>query len=68
MNNPKWNAEGYSDLTAYYGMKGVLREEAETDKQVSELIKVLKFVVKSCGFEITGRISLKDKKSGRIYK
>ena len=50
MRNPKYNAEGYSDPTAYLGTKEVIREESETDKRAYDLVKVLKFIIRSCGF------------------
>ena len=68
MRNPKLNAEGYADPTAYAGMKEVVRMETETEKRVSELVKVLKFIIRSSGFELTERIHLKDTKTGREYR
>lgn len=68
MRNPKYNAEGYADPTAYLGTKEVIREESETDKRAYDLVKVLKFIIRSCGFELIERIQLRDTKSGREYK
>ena len=68
MRNPKYNSEGYADPTAYKGMKEVVKMENETERRVSELVKVLKFIIRSAGFELSGRIHLKDTKTGREYK
>lgn len=68
MRNPKYNAEGYADPTAYLGTKEVIREESETDKRAYDLVKVLKFIIRSCGFELIERIQLRDTKSRREYK
>ena len=68
MNNPYYNSEGYADPTAYAGTKNIIREEAETERRASELIKVLKFVIRSCGFELVERIEIRDMKSGRVFK
>lgn len=68
MGDPRKNFEGYADPTAYYGTKKIVKEEEELDKKVSELVKVLKFIIRSCGFELVDRIQLKDIKSGRVYK
>lgn len=68
MRNPKLNAEGYADPTAYAGMREVIKEENEADKRAYDLVKVLKFIIRSCGFELIERIQLKDTKSGREYK
>lgn len=45
-----------------------ITEESETDKRAYDLVKVLKFIIRSCGFELTERIQLKDTKTGREYK
>lgn len=68
IRNPKRNAEGYPDPTAYLGTKEVIREENETDKRAYDLIKVLKFIIRSCGFELMERIQIRDTKTGREYR
>lgn len=68
MNNPKYNSEGYADPTAYYGTKEITREESETEKRAYDLIKVLKFIIRSCGFELIERVKIKDTKTGREFK
>lgn len=68
MNNPYYNSEGYADPTAYAGTKNIIREENETERRASELIKILKFIIRSCGFELAERVQLRDTKSGREYK
>ena len=45
--NPKCNAEGYNDPTAFYGTQKIVREESETERRANELIKVLKFIIRS---------------------
>lgn len=62
------NVEGYADPTASIAVGQVSREESEADKRACDLIRVLKFIIRSCGFELTERIQLKDTKSGREYK
>lgn len=68
MNNPKYNSEGYADPTAYYGTKEIIREENETEKRAHDLIKVLKFIIRSCGFELIERVKIKDTKTGREFR
>ena len=68
MNNPKYSSEGYADPTAYYGTKEIIREESETEKRAYDLIKVLKFIIRSCGFELIERVKIKDTKTGREFK
>ena len=68
MNNPKYNSEGYADPTAYYGTKEIIREESEAEKRAYDLIKVLKFIIRSCGFELIERVKIKDTKTGRGFR
>lgn len=66
--DPRKNAEGYADPTAYYGTKEIIREESETERRVNELIKVLKFIIRMSGCELISRIQIRDVKSGREFK
>lgn len=68
MNNPKYNNEGYADPTAYYGTKDIIKEEAETEKRAYDLIKVLKFIIRSCDFELIERVKIKDTKTGKEFR
>ena len=67
-NNPKRNGEGYYDPTAYEGVKSIVREENALDGRVNDLVKVLKFIICNCGFELVSRIEIKDVKTGRVFK
>ncbi len=68
MSKAMYNSEGYADPTAYEGMKGIIREEAEAERRVHDLVKVLKYIINAAGFELSERVQLKDKKTGREYK
>lgn len=65
---PFQNAEGYSDPTAYEGLKPIIKEETELENKVNFIIRVIKFILNECGFDILNRIELKDRKSGRVFK
>ena len=68
-DNPYFNSEGYADPTAYAAMRTIQREEnAVLDSKVNFLIKVIKFIATEAGFDITNRIELRDRKTGREYK
>lgn len=67
-SNPYYNSEGYADPTAFYGTKQIVKEETETERKASELIKVLKFIIRSSGFELVERIKIKDTKTGREFR
>lgn len=62
------NTEGYSDPTATNAIGQVSREENESDKRANDLIKMLKFIIRSCGFKLIERIQIKEVKTGRCYK
>lgn len=66
--NPYYNSEGYPDHTAYYGTNNIIREETETERRASELIKIMKFIIRLAGFELIERIAIKDSKSGREFR
>lgn len=58
------NKEGYTDLTA---SKAIKKADAYPEK-VTKTISLLKCIADWSGFEITNRIWLKDKDSGREYR
>ena len=66
--NPKRNSEGYYDPTAYEGVKSIVREENVLEGRVSDLVRVLKFIIRNCGFALVSRIEIKDIKTGRVFK
>ena len=68
-NNPYFNSEGYADPTAFAAISSVTREEnAELDSRVNFLIKVIKFIADGAGFDITNRIEIRDRKTGKEFK
>ena len=62
--NPKRNASGCKDPTAYEAIKHVSKEE----QRFNELLKCLKFIVRSSGFDVVGRIVLVDRSTGREWR
>ena len=62
------NSEGYLDPTASAAISQVSREKSEAEKRVHDLVKVLKYIINAAGFELSERVQLKDKKTGREYK
>lgn len=68
MNKPWQNHEGYSDPTAYEGLKPVIREDVEREKRLNTLIFVLKYIIRLAGFELLNRIELKDRQTGKEYR
>lgn len=66
------NQEGYRDPTAGAAYSAIRREkrqqEADRLAAVSTLITVIKGAAALAGFEVVGRITLKDKVTGKEYR
>lgn len=63
------NCEGYSDPTAGLAMAAMEREEMQKlINKNHKLILVIRDMVELAGFEIIGRITLKHKRSGKVFK
>ena len=62
------NCEGYADVTAGEAMSTVIKEEHDIEKLNHKLIHTFRFLVDLAGFEIIGRVTLRHKKSGRIFR
>ena len=63
------NDEGYSDPTAETAIGHVMNEQKKrrSDQEI-KTIKTLQNVAHLAGFDIVGRIELREHKSGRIYR
>ena len=66
-NDYRKNASGYYDPTAYAAITHVDNEAAKTDVRFYKLLHTIFHVCELAGFVVEGRITLKDKKTGRIY-
>lgn len=64
----KRNAEHYPDPTAYKAMKNIIVAEREVKKKSDNLISAMKLLADVAGFEITGRICLRHKESGKEFR
>lgn len=64
MDEIKRNGSGYIDPTPYEAIKKISKEE----KRVSKVIKTLQSVAHLAGFGIEGRIVLRDKQTGEIWR
>lgn len=66
------NQEGYSDPTPGAALSNILREERQRDAEslatISRLIPVMKQTAELAGFEVVGRITLRDKGTGKEFK
>lgn len=67
------NAEGYRDPTPGEAMSNIHREQrqqetAERLAVISKLIPILKQTAELAGFEVVGRVTLRDKETGKEYR
>lgn len=62
------NCEGYSDPTAGVAIGSAKKDEQDIDKLNHKVMQSFRLLVDLAGFEIVGRITLRHKKSGRIFK
>jgi hypothetical protein len=64
----KYNQSGCADPTAYEAISNIIKEEKELVKKVHNLINVLKLIIDWAGFELIGRIEIRDKKTKREFR
>ena len=66
------NAEGYPDPTAGMAWRNIRKEENRKEMEkaavISSLVLIIKQTAELAGFEIVGRIALKDKRTGKEYR
>ena len=58
------NPSGAADPTRTQAEENILKDE----KRIGDLVHVLRYVADGTGFEIMGRVTLIDKRTGRVYK
>lgn len=63
MENPKFNASGCKDLTAYKAIENV-----ESERRFKRLLAQIFRLCDLYGFHLEERIVLKDKKTGRVWR
>lgn len=62
------NASGYVDLTAYGAIKNANKVTLEESTRFHNLLDTLFYIIELAGFEVQGRIVLKDKKTGKTWR
>lgn len=66
-NNPKFNASGCKDLTAYQALRNVEAEE-KAEARYRKLLATIFSICELAGFHLEDRIVLKDKKTGKVWR
>lgn len=69
-DDPRRNSEGYLDPTAYEAIRNIERSQAaeEEDMRFHKLLHTIFYLCELAGFQIEGRVVLKDKRTGRLWK
>lgn len=68
MDKRKINASGCYDLTAFKAIEKASREEKEERERLKHLLKTIFRDCERYGYHLEGRIVLKDKKTGKIWR
>lgn len=64
MNDDRKNSEGYNDPTAYTALTKMKREE----ERFYKLLYTIFDICDLSGFKIEGRVTLVDKRTGRVWR
>lgn len=67
-NDIKRNGSGYSDPTAYEAIKKVDTAYLNESDRFHNLLDTLFYITELAGFEIEGRIVLKDLATGKVWR
>lgn len=65
--DPRRNASGCMDLTAYEALRNI-EQEALAEARYKKLLSTIFYICDLAGFHIEGRITIKDKKTGKIWR
>lgn len=67
-NDERKNSEEYSDPTAYYAIKNAERDTSADDERFHKLLDSIFNICELSDFHIEGRIVIKDKKTGKVWR
>ncbi len=63
-NDDHYNSHGYYDPTAYAAIQAVSAEE----RRFKKLLRTIFSLCELAGFDLVGRITLVDKRTGRMWE
>ena len=64
MNNDRYNASHCLDMTAYRAIENI---EAER-RYVGKIMKTIFNILELSGYELDGRIAIRNKSTGRVWR
>ena len=62
------NDEYYADPTAYEAIKNVNKEELAESDRFYDFLDAIFYIAELADFQFEGRLVVKDKKTGRIWR
>lgn len=66
-NDPRRNSSGYVDMTAYEAINKIDRE-ADAEARFKKLLSTIFYICDLAGFHIEGRLEIRDKKTGKVWR
>lgn len=63
MDNEKYNGSRCKDLTAYQALNNI-----DEEHKVKKLILTILYIVNLAGYEVEGRITLRNKRTGKLWR
>lgn len=63
MDNEKYNGSRCKDLTAYQALNNI-----DEEHRVKKLILTIFYIVGLAGYEVEGRITLRNKRTGKLWR
>lgn len=67
-NDLQRNGSGCYDPTAYKAIKNVDNQNMKESERFFNLLNTLFYITELAGFKIEGRITLRDTKTGRVWR
>lgn len=64
--DPRRNASGYIDMTAYKAIEKADNDIAEA--RYKKLLSTIFYICDLAGFHIEGRLTIRDKKTGKVWR
>lgn len=63
MNNDRYNGSGCRDNTAFEAINNI-----DEERKVKKLILTIFYIVGLAGYEVEGRITLRNKRTGKLWR
>lgn len=68
MDKRKYNASGCKDMTMFYAIENVSREEKQSEERLNKLLRKIFKETEKAGFHLENRLILRDKKTGKVWR